>query len=79
VPRAARTALAGHHGGALKLRIAAPPVDGAANDELIRFLSERLRVPRSAIVITTGASSRRKTVSVSGMDTKTAQHLLSVD
>jgi uncharacterized protein len=72
VPRASETTIAGRHGDALKIRIAAPPVGGAANTELIRFLSERLGVPRAAIAITAGASSRRKTVSVQGLETETA-------
>lgn len=76
VPRAATSALAGRHGDALKIRIAAPPQDGAANDELVRFLSSRLNVPRSAIAITAGASGRRKTVSIAGLETAAALRLL---
>jgi len=76
VPRAATTAVAGRHGDAIRIRIAAPPVDGAANDELIRFLALRLDVPRSAISITAGESGRRKTVSISGIDTAAAIRLL---
>jgi uncharacterized protein (TIGR00251 family) len=72
VPRARVTALAGRHGDALKIRLAAPPVDGAANDELIRFLAERLAVPRSAITIAAGHTSRRKTVKISGIETAAA-------
>jgi len=76
VPRAATTAVAGRHGDALKIHIAAAPVDGAANEELIRFLAERLRIRRSAIAITAGASSRRKNVAISGMETATALRIL---
>jgi len=76
VPRAATTAVAGRHADAIKIRIAAPPVDGAANDELIRFLALRLGVPRSAISITAGESGRRKTVSISGIETAAAIRLL---
>jgi hypothetical protein len=76
VPRAATTALAGRHGDALKIKIAAPPVDGAANEELIRFLAERLGVPRNTIAITAGESSRRKTVAIAGMETAAALRLL---
>jgi uncharacterized protein (TIGR00251 family) len=68
--------VAGRHGDAIRIRIAAPPVDGAANDELIRFLALRLDVPRSAISITAGESGRRKTVSISGIDTAAAIRLL---
>jgi uncharacterized protein (TIGR00251 family) len=61
-PRASRTEIAGPHGDALRIRLAAPPVDGAANDALLRFLAERLGVPRSTLSLVAGESSRRKTV-----------------
>ena len=66
-PRAKRTELAGRHGDAIKVRLAAPPVDGAANDELVRFLAERLGVRRGAVRIAAGAASRRKTVEIDGL------------
>ena len=67
-PRASRTELAGLHGNAIKLRLAAPPVDGAANAELVTFLADRLSVPQSAVEIRLGASGRRKTVNINGID-----------
>jgi uncharacterized protein (TIGR00251 family) len=67
-PRARRTAVAGRHGDAVKIRIAAPPLDGAANAELIRFLAERLDLPRAAIEIVGGAAGRHKRVRVTGYD-----------
>ncbi|MGE0438902.1 MAG: DUF167 domain-containing protein [Gemmatimonadales bacterium] len=67
-PRASRTEVAGLHGDALKLRIAAPPVDGAANDEVVRFLAERLGVPRRDVRIAAGETGRRKAVEISGVD-----------
>ena len=66
IPRASRTELAGRHGDAIRIRLRAPPVDGAANEELIRFLRRLLQVPRAAIQLGTGKSSRRKLVLVSG-------------
>lgn len=63
-PRASKTELAGEHGGALKIRIAAPPVDGEANDELLRFLAKRLHVPVSRLHLVGGESSRGKTIQV---------------
>ncbi len=66
-PRAARTRLAGVHGGRLKVQLAAPPVEGAANRELVRFLARRLGVPPSAVTLVQGASSRHKTVAVAGL------------
>lgn len=76
MPRAAVSSLAGRHGDAVKIRLAAAPVNGAANDELVRFLAERLSVPRSAIAIAAGASSRRKRVTITGMETAEALRLL---
>jgi uncharacterized protein (TIGR00251 family) len=67
VPRARATAVVGMHGDAIKIRVAAPPVEGAANAELVRFLARRLRVPESAVTITHGTSGRRKTVAVAGV------------
>jgi uncharacterized protein len=76
VPRARRSEVAGRHGDALKIRIAAPPVDGAANTELVRFLAEQLGVPRSAVTVASGTSGRRKTVSVEGVTTAAAERTL---
>jgi len=64
VPRARRTEVVGRHGDAIKIRLAAPPVDGAANAELIRFVAARVGVPRGTVTITSGAAGRRKTVAV---------------
>jgi hypothetical protein len=66
VPRASRSVLVGEHDGALRVRIAAPPVDGAANDELVRLLAQAFDVPRSAIDITRGHTAKLKTVCVAG-------------
>jgi uncharacterized protein len=55
------------HGDAVKIRIAAPPANGAANEELVRFLAERLGVPRGAVTLVTGATGRRKTVRIEGL------------
>jgi len=71
-PRARRTEIAGRHGDAIRVRIAAAPVDGAANAELARFLAERLSVPRGAVAIVSGAGGRRKTVEIAGLETDAA-------
>jgi uncharacterized protein len=68
-PRASRTGVVGVHGKAIKIRVAAPPVDGAANTELIRFLAKTLSVPRASVEIVTGSGSRHKRVRVRGLDT----------
>lgn len=79
VPRARSTGVAGRHGDALKIRLAAPPVDGAANDELVRFLAERLAVPRRAVTIAAGRTGRRKTVKVTGIETAAALRALEAE
>jgi uncharacterized protein (TIGR00251 family) len=65
-PNARRSEIAGLHGDALKVRIAAPAVDNKANAELIEFLSESLGIPKSAIVIRRGASGRHKVLEIYG-------------
>ena len=65
-PRATRSEIVGLHGAALKVRLQAPPVDGAANEALVTLLAERLGVTRRAVRVVAGASSRAKTVEVDG-------------
>jgi uncharacterized protein (TIGR00251 family) len=67
VPRASRTEIVGEANGVLRIRLAAPPVDGAANEELVRVLARALRVSRRAVAITAGQTSRLKRVAVSGI------------
>ncbi|MFP5378672.1 MAG: DUF167 domain-containing protein [Vicinamibacteria bacterium] len=66
IPRAGRTGVAGERDGALLVRLAAAPVDGAANDALIDLLSDLLHRPKRDIVIVAGARSRAKRVRVEG-------------
>ena len=66
-PRASRTEVAGVHGAALKVRLHSPPVDGAANEELVSFLARELGVSRRAVRIVAGQSSRAKIVEVDGV------------
>jgi uncharacterized protein len=66
-PRASRTGIAGIHGTALKVRLQSPPVDGAANDELIAFLAKSLGVSKRSVRIAYGQSSRSKTVDIDGV------------
>jgi uncharacterized protein (TIGR00251 family) len=66
-PRAKRSGFAGRLGDAWKLDLAAPPVDGKANDECVRYLAEWAGVARSQVRIVTGATSRRKVVEIEGM------------
>lgn len=59
-PNAKRTELVGWHDGALRVRLAAPPVDGAANDALRRWLADELTIPQARITLVRGDTSRRK-------------------
>jgi uncharacterized protein YggU (UPF0235/DUF167 family) len=68
----------GWHGDAIKIRLAAAPVDGAANQALIDFLALRLGVPRAAIRINAGHGSRRKRVTIAGVDKSEALRRLGV-
>jgi len=65
-PGAKKTETAGLHGDALKIRLAAPPVDGKANEALIKFIAEALKLPKSAVNLKSGQTSRRKVLEVSG-------------
>ncbi|MGV8073178.1 MAG: DUF167 domain-containing protein [Syntrophobacteraceae bacterium] len=65
-PRAGKTELAGIHEGKLKIRLSAPPVEGEANKECIRFLSKLIGMPKSAIEIIQGHKSRHKKVLIHG-------------
>ena len=66
VPRASKSEIIGEHDGALKIRLAAPPVEGAANRELIRVLAKFLKLPQNAVEIISGESSKRKLVRARG-------------
>ena len=66
-PRAKRSALAARIGDAWKLSLAAPPVDGKANEECVRFLAEFAGVPRSRVRIVMGLTSRLKVVEIEGV------------
>ena len=68
-PGAKTTSCAGEHGGRLKLKIAAPPVDNKANAHLLAWLAAQLGVPKSAVRLVRGESSRQKTVAVYGVET----------
>lgn len=71
-PGAKRTEVAGTHGNRVKIRLAAPPVGGAANDELVRFLAETFGVPKRQVTIVGGASSRQKRVRIDAPATRPA-------
>jgi uncharacterized protein (TIGR00251 family) len=68
VPRASCSEIAGEYNGALRIRIAAPPVEGAANRELIRLLAKSFKLPQNTIAIISGAGSKNKIVQIAGAD-----------
>lgn len=65
-PGAKKSECAGRHGDALKIRLAAPPVDGKANTALTEFVAEHLGLPRAAVRLKSGQTSRRKVLEVTG-------------
>jgi uncharacterized protein (TIGR00251 family) len=67
VPRASKSEIVGEHDGALKVRLAAPPVDGAANEELIRLLAKEFGVAKSDFEIFGGQTSKTKHISISNL------------
>jgi uncharacterized protein len=66
-PRASRSEIVGVHGDAMKIRLSAPPVDGAANEALVELIADALGVGRRAVRIVSGESSRSKVVEVEGV------------
>ena len=66
-PRAKRDGIAGELGEALKLTVAAPPVEGRANDACVRLLAQALGVPRSSVTVVAGGSGRQKLIRIAGM------------
>ncbi len=77
VPRSGKNEIAGVLEGRLKIRITAPPVDGAANRELITFLARLLGINRSSICLQKGSKGKRKLLKIKGIDEKTLLEKLS--
>lgn len=75
-PRAKRTEVAGRHGSDPKIRVAAPPVDQAANEALLAFIAQKLGVRRRDVRLIAGAISRRKVLEIDGMTAEQIQALL---
>jgi uncharacterized protein len=72
IPRAGRSGFAGLRDGVLLVRLAAAPVDGAANDELVALLAKSLKVPKRDISLVCGERSRTKRIRISGVDREQA-------
>ncbi len=78
-PRASRSGIVGPYGDGIKIRLAAPPVEGAANRALVSFLSRVLGIPKSSVGIVRGDRSRTKTVEVIGIDLEAVRRKLEPD
>ncbi len=77
-PRASRDEVAGLQGEAVKVRVTAPPVEGEANEAVVRLLSRSLEVPRSAVSIARGQTGRRKRVRIEGLEAAEVRRRLGV-
>jgi uncharacterized protein (TIGR00251 family) len=76
IPRSSRAGVAGTRDGALLVRLNAPPVEGAANEELVSLLAAACGVPKRAVTIVSGDRGRQKRVAIAGIDTVTAAQRL---
>jgi uncharacterized protein (TIGR00251 family) len=79
IPRAAKSAVAGTRDGALLVRLQAPPVEGAANAELVEVMAAALGVPKRAVSLVSGGHARAKRVRVVGVDAAAAASRLGVE
>jgi uncharacterized protein (TIGR00251 family) len=75
-PRASKNEVVAREGGGYKIRLTAPPVDGAANEALVRFLADRFSVPKSSVELVSGHTSRDKVVRIGGVAATDAEQLL---
>ena len=78
VPRASRSEFVGEQSGALRVRLAAPPVEGAANKELIKLLAKSFKLPNNAVQIISGSTSKNKIVRIQGGDATRLRQLISL-
>jgi uncharacterized protein (TIGR00251 family) len=76
-PRASRSELVGEYGDAIRIRLAAPPVDGAANDELVAFLSNIFAVARKSVRILAGETTRSKLIEIEGITERAVRDAVS--
>jgi len=77
-PRAKKNAITGEAGGALKLSLTAPPIDGKANEACIEFFANLLKVPRSSVTIASGHTSRRKVIRIAGVSEQRLRDRLNI-
>ena len=76
IPRSSRSEVVGEHDGVLKVKLASPPVDGAANEELIKLMAKTFAVPKSSVKIVSGHTSKAKKVSVTGASSERIDSIL---
>lgn len=76
VPRSSRTEISGLYGDYLKIKLKSPPVDNAANEELIKFLSDKLKVPKTSIEIVSGYTGKRKNILINGISSKFIEQIV---
>lgn len=79
IPRASRTEIQGAHGEELKIRLNAPPVDGKANQSLIKFLSKKMHLRKGAFELVSGESSRSKRLAISGLSLREVSAALGLE
>jgi len=77
IPRTSRSEIVGEQDGAMKVRLSSPPVDGAANAELIKLLAKKLGIARSAVEIVSGETSRTKRLRIAGVTAEQLRRILS--
>lgn len=75
-PRASKNELIGREGGGLKIRLTAPPVEGAANEALVKFLADELGIAKSRVEIVSGHTSRDKIIRIDGLSSEDVEKLL---
>jgi len=75
-PRASKNELVGIHEDSLKIRLAAPPVEGEANKECVKFMAKLLNVPKSGVEILRGHKARRKTLLIKGLSLVAIEEIL---
>jgi uncharacterized protein (TIGR00251 family) len=76
IPRSSRTEIVGEHDGMLKVKLAAPPVEGAANAELVKLFAKKLRVAKSSVTIVSGETSKTKRLRVDGVRAEQLRNVL---
>ena len=80
IPRSSRSEIVGFEGDLLKVRLTSPPVDGAANTELVKLLSKKLHIAKSAITIVSGETARTKRLRIEGVSNdQLRRQLMAID